>query len=101
MEFYVVADRDTVAGFRCIGIPGVAVESSREAEAELGRLAESRAELIVITTEQVADTVREKVNAIRFGEALPLIVELPGPEGPSEESPSLLKLIREAVGIRF
>ena len=101
MDFYVVADEDTVAGFRYVGIPGVVVRNATEAEAELDRLVRSEAELVVITTEQVANTVREKVNAIRFGEALPIMVEIPGPEGPSEESPSLLKIIREAVGIKF
>jgi vacuolar-type H+-ATPase subunit F/Vma7 len=101
MEFYVIADRDTVTGFDFVGVPGVAVDSARRAAAELDRLTASAADLIVITTEQVADMIREKVNAIRFGEKLPLIVEIPGPEGPSEESPSLLKLIREAVGIKF
>ena len=68
MEFHVIADEDTVTGFRFAG---------------------------------VADGIRDRINAIRFGEALPLIVEIPGPEGPSAEGPSLLKLIREAVGIKL
>jgi vacuolar-type H+-ATPase subunit F/Vma7 len=101
MDFFVIADRDTVTGFACSGVPGVAVQSAQEAAAELDRLARSRAERIVITTEQVADTIREKINAIRFGGALPLIVEVPGLAGPSPQAPSLLKLIQEAVGIKF
>lgn len=101
MDFYVVADEDTVVGFGYAGIPGVIVRDAQEAAAELDRLVGSQAELIVITTEQVADTVREKVNAIRFEEALPIIVEIPGPQGPSDKSPSLLRMIREAVGIKF
>ena len=101
MDFYVVADADTVVGFSYAGIAGAVVRTPAEAAAELDRLAQSQAELIVITTEQVADVVRDKINAIRFGEALPLIVEIPGPEGPSEKGPSLLKTIREAVGIKF
>ena len=101
MEFFVVADRDTVTGFRCVGIAGVVVETAREAEVEFDRLAREEAEMIVITTEQVAGMVHDRISAIRFGERLPLIVEIPGPEGPSAEGPSLLKLIREAVGIKF
>ena len=101
MDFYVVADEDTVAGFRYAGIPGTIVRSAAEAGAELGWLASEEAELIIITTEQIADSVREEINTIRFTEALPLIVEIPGPAGPSEASPSLMKMIREAVGIKF
>ncbi|KPK60280.1 MAG: hypothetical protein AMK73_08235 [Planctomycetes bacterium SM23_32] len=101
MDFYVLADQDTVQGFRYAGIRGMAVSSPEQAAAELDRLGREQAEVIVITTEQTADTVREKVSAIRFGEALPLIVEIPGPEGASETAPSLLGMIREAVGIQF
>ncbi len=101
MQFYVVADADTVQGFRYAGIEGRAVASPEEAGEELERLASEQAELIVITTEQIANAMREVVSRIRFSEELPLIVEIPGPEGPSEQSPSLLKMIREAIGIRF
>jgi len=101
MDFYVVADEDTVRGFGYAGVEGVVVHNAQEAAAELDRLARQQAELIIIVTETIADTVRDKINAIRYEEALPLVVEVPGPEGPSEKSPSLLRMIREAVGIRF
>jgi vacuolar-type H+-ATPase subunit F/Vma7 len=100
MDFYVVADEDTVQGFRYAGIPGFTVKAPQEAAAELNRLAQAEAELIVITTEQIANAIRETLNAIRFKEALPLVVEIPGPEGPSAESPPLLKMIHEAIGIK-
>ena len=38
MDFYVLADEDTVAGFRYAGIPGRIVRTTRETEDELGRL---------------------------------------------------------------
>lgn len=101
MDFYVVADRDTVVGFRYVGVSGVVVDGPDEARAELERLRDQRAELIVITTERIAESVREEINALRYAEDLPLIVEIPGPEGPSTETPSLLRMIRDAVGIRF
>jgi vacuolar-type H+-ATPase subunit F/Vma7 len=101
MEFYVVADEDTVQGFRYAGIAGAVVRDGREAAAELDRLAKAQADLIIITTQQVANSAPDKVREIRFTEELPLIVEIPGPEGPTEESADLLRLIREAVGIMF
>jgi V/A-type H+-transporting ATPase subunit F len=101
MDFYVVADEDTVAGFRYAGVRGVVVGSADEARAELERLAEEDAELIVVTTERIADAVRDTVNAIRYEGELPLIVEIPGPGGPSERATSLEQMIRDAVGIRF
>jgi hypothetical protein len=40
------------------------------------------------------------VDEIRFGEALPLIVEVPGLNGPLPGRRSLPDIIREALGIR-
>jgi len=100
MDFYVVADEDTVVGFRYAGVPGAIVRTSAQAASELDRLVRQQKRIIIITTEQIANNVREKINAIRVGEAFPLIVEIPGPQGPSPESPSLLKMIREAIGIK-
>lgn len=101
MDFYVVADEDTVAGFRYAGLRGMVVTTADAARAELQRLADEDAELIVITTERIADSVRETVNAIRYEGALPLVVEIPGPAGPAEARTSLEQMIRGAVGIRF
>jgi V/A-type H+-transporting ATPase subunit F len=101
MEFYVVADEDTVAGFRYAGVRGLVVATADAAREELQRLADEDAELIVITTERIADSVRDTVNAIRYEGELPLIVEIPGPRGPSERVTSLEQMIRDAVGIRF
>jgi V/A-type H+-transporting ATPase subunit F len=101
MDFYVVADEDTVVGFRYAGVDGVIVDEPEDAARELDRLAAENAELIVIITERLANQVRERVNDIRYEGELPLVVEIPGPEGPDPDAPSLQKMIREAVGIRI
>ena len=101
MDFYVVADEDTVAGFRHAGVGGTVVRTAEEAAAELDRLLAEHAQMIIITTEQTADRVRDKISRIRYAADLPLIVEIPGPDGPSPDSPSLMKMIREAAGIRL
>lgn len=101
MDFYVVADEDTVVGFRYAGVRGRIVSNADEAAREFDRLAAEKPQLIVITTERVANGVRERINAIRYQGELPLVVEIPGPGGPDPDSPSLMKMIRESVGIRL
>jgi len=100
MDFYVIADEDTVVGFRYAGVPGTIVSDAGAAARELERMAAEERRIIIITTEQIGNMVREQINRIRAREAFPLIVEIPGPQGPSEERPSLVKMIREAVGIK-
>jgi V/A-type H+-transporting ATPase subunit F len=101
MDFYVVADEDTVVGFRYAGVEGIIVDSPEDAGRELDRLAAEKAELIVIITERLANQLRERINEIRYEGELPLVVEIPGPEGHDPDAPSLTKMIREAVGIRI
>jgi vacuolar-type H+-ATPase subunit F/Vma7 len=101
VDFYVVADEDTVTGFAYVGIGGIAVRTPQEAARHIQALAEKEEELVLITTERIAHAIRPTVNRVRFGEQLPLIVEIPGPQGPSEGAPDLLKQIREAIGIRI
>jgi len=101
MNFFVIGDDDTVLGFRYAGVPGKAVSTPQEAAQFLKEIAGTEDELIIIITEQIANSIRRQVNAIRFGAALPLIVEIPGPGGPSEQTPELMQAIRQAVGIRI
>ena len=101
MQFYVIADEDTVVGFRYAGVEGVIVRGPEEAAAALDRLVKDRAEMIVIITEHIADAIRDRINAIRFSEELPLVVEIPGREGAVEAEAALLRTIRDAVGIKF
>jgi V/A-type H+-transporting ATPase subunit F len=100
VRYYVIGDEDTVLGFRYAGVPGDFVETPDQARAALERVARMPDVGILIVTDVVADRIREEVNAIRFGRAAPLVVEVPGPGGPSPKRRDLLALIREAVGIR-
>jgi V/A-type H+-transporting ATPase subunit F len=99
MTFYCIADEDTVRGFRLAGVEGTPVGSPSEA-AEALEAAVRRAETgILIVTEEVADGIRDRVEAVRQGCDRPLIVEIPGPSGPSPRRRSLRQMVQAAVGI--
>ena len=100
MRFHVIGDEDMVVGFRFAGVPGTVVETAEEAGEAL-RASTERRDGVLIVSEGVAESIRKQIDAVRFGQELPLIVEVPGPEGARKESPSLFRLIREAVGIQL
>lgn len=101
MKFYCIADEDTVRGFRLAGVPGRAVANAQEA-AEALDAAAARADLgIIIMTDVVAAEIRARVDHIRAEQAQPLIVEVPGPEGPMPGRKTLRDFVQEAVGIRI
>jgi V/A-type H+/Na+-transporting ATPase subunit F len=100
MRYHVIGDEDTVLGFRYAGIPGDPVADAAQASAAFARVRRLPDVAVIIITDRVADLIREQVNAERFDTVLPLVVEVPGPQGPSPERRDLLAMIREAVGIQ-
>ena len=99
MRSIVIADEDTVLGFRFAGVEGHVVETPAEAQAALDQSIRLADVGLVILTEEMAADIREAVDEIRFRESLPLIVEIPGPAGPGKSRRTLLEVIHEAVGV--
>lgn len=100
MKFYCIADEDTVRGFGLAGVNGQAVTTPAEAAAAIARAAGQPDCGIVVITQPVAAGIREQVDTIRLERDRPLIVEIPGSEGPLPGRKSLRRLVQEAVGIR-
>ena len=101
MKFFCIGDEDTVRGFRLAGVEGQAVTTPAQAAAAL-EAAVARADVgIVIVTDLVAADIRPQVDAVRTEEDRPLIVEIPGPEGPMPGRKTLRQFVQEAVGIRI
>lgn len=100
MKFYCIADADTVRGFRLAGIAGQAVTTPLEAVAAMAEAVQHSEYGIIILTEKTAAGLRAQVDALRQARTRPLIVEIPGPEGPLPGRKSLREFVQEAVGVR-
>ncbi len=101
MKFFCIGDEDTVRGFRLAGIEGHVVSDAEQAETALANVVRRRDAGVVIVTDAVAAKIREQVDEVRLKCERPLLVEIPGPEGPIAERKSLRQLVQEAVGIRI
>ena len=99
MKFYCVADEDTVRGFRLAGVAGRVVVTPDQAAAAVDEAIAQPEYGILILTEKVAAGIRQQVDAVRLERDHPLIVEIPGPEGPQPGRKSLRQFVQEAVGI--
>ena len=99
MKFYCIADEDTIQGFRLAGINSHVAATEEEARAAMNKVLNSPDCRIVIITEKVADLIRQQVDMVRQERDRPLVVEIPGPEGPLAGHRSLRELVQEAVGV--
>ena len=101
MKFFCIADEDTVRGFRLAGIAGKVAGTAPQAAAALTEAADRADCGIIVLTQKVAAGIRDQVDAIRLARPRPLIVEIPGPEGPLAGRKSLRQFVQEAVGMRI
>ncbi len=88
-----------MSGFRLAGVEAYAVATAEEAQAAINETAARPDCGVLILTEKTAALVRPQVDAIRLEKDRPLIVEIPGPEGPLSGRKSLRELVQEAVGV--
>ena len=99
MKFYVIGDRQTVLGFRLVGIPGTVALERDEALDALRTAVEDKDIGIVLVTEGVAGRIRDEVEARLYGIGFPLVLEIPDASGPAEDRPAIDEIVRKAVGI--
>jgi V/A-type H+-transporting ATPase subunit F len=99
MKFFVIGDRQTVLGFRLVGIEG-AVASEREDALDALSAAVARKDVgIVLITEAIASKMRDEVDARLYGMGFPLVLEIPDASGPSPQRPKIEDVVRKAIGI--
>ncbi len=101
MEYFVLADEDTVLGFRYAGVSGKAVRTPDEARQALAEQVKQGRAGVILVTDEIANAISAEFNKLRFESRTPIVVQIPGPEGPATGRQDLLALIREAMGIKF
>ncbi len=96
----VIGGERTVLGFKLLGITG---QVPRDQEELVGALRQRYGEegmALILLDEEVAELAREPVEEFKSRRDFPLIVELPGPEGPGERK-GIKEFIAGAIGIRL
>lgn len=99
MKFYCIADEDTARGFRLAGIETKVAATVEQARVNIDDVTAQPDCGVIIITEKVAAWIRPQIETIRLTRDCPLIVEIPGPEGPLSGRKSLREFVQEAVGV--
>lgn len=101
MKIVVVGHPDAVLGFSLVGVRGYVATTEKGADAAMDA-AQADADVgIILITESTADLIRGRVDQLRVCSTCPIVVEIPGPEGPLPDRPPLSELIRQAIGVGF
>ncbi len=103
MKISIVADFDTVTGFRIAGVrEAFVVDSPEDALEKIKHLIKKEDIGIVITTERILDKIRQQVAELLEGKNFPLIVEVPDKDGKIEKKVDPInELIKRAIGVEI
>jgi vacuolar-type H+-ATPase subunit F/Vma7 len=100
MRFLVIGSEPAVWGFALTGVQGQVVLNADELNRALDAALEAPGVGIVLVTQDVAALARARVDALTVRSEVPLIVEIPGPEGPLPGRPSITETLRRTIGVK-
>ena len=100
MKMHVIGDPDAVLGFSLAGLTGEVATTAHEVVQALDRAVGDPEMGVILITEQAASLVEELVASLRVATPGPVVIEIPGPEGPMRERPSMREVAMRATGTR-
>ena len=94
-------DPDVLTGMRLAGIDTVRAETRREVDTAIGRACADSGVAVLIVTRGCYELCRERLDELKLSGARPLVNVISDSKKPSGGSDSIMRLINEAIGIKF
>jgi V/A-type H+-transporting ATPase subunit F len=100
MKVLVIGHPEAILGFSLVGVHGQAATSAAEVNQALDDALSAPDVGIVLVTEDVAGLIKVRMDQLKLRSTVPLVVEIPAPEGVRPDQPSLSEVVRRAIGIK-
>lgn len=101
MNILVLGTAEVVAALTLAGLEGRTIDERQELLEVLRQPDLAGTVKILVVEEQTADLDRDAVNGLKLDPNSPLVVEIPGIEGPAEDRHTPLEMVRRALGIEL
>jgi vacuolar-type H+-ATPase subunit F/Vma7 len=101
MKVQVIGNPEAVLGFSLAGVHGQAVSTAEEANQALDTALSAGAIGIILVTEDVARLIASRMEFLKLHSTVPLVVEIPGPQGMPAERQSLGEIVFRAIGVKI
>jgi V/A-type H+/Na+-transporting ATPase subunit F len=102
MKAYFISDNvDTFVGLKIAGIKGIVAHTPKEVVKILDEIIMNEEISIIILTEKIADLITEKVKKLKISKCGPLIVEIPDRHGTTRGENSIVRYVKESIGLRI
>jgi vacuolar-type H+-ATPase subunit F/Vma7 len=101
MKVLVIGHPEAVLGFSLVGVAGKAVSTAAEANQALDDALSSSDIGIILVTQDVSKLIETRMDNLKLHSTVPLVVDIPAPEGVSPDQPSLSDIVLRAIGIKI
>jgi V/A-type H+-transporting ATPase subunit F len=100
MKILIIGNQDAVMGFELVGVHGRVASTEAGVHQALDEALADPDTGIVMITEDVARWARQRIDRLKVRSTQPVVLEIPGPEGPDPQRPSLDEVIRRTTGVK-
>jgi len=101
MKVQVIGHPEAVLGFSLVGMEGQVATNAEEADKALDHALATKDIGIILVTQDVAGWIQSRMEDLKLHSTVPLVVEIPGPEGVSPDQPSLSDIVLRAIGVKI
>jgi V/A-type H+-transporting ATPase subunit F len=101
MKVLVIGHPEAVLGFSLAGVSGRAVTTAAEVNQALDEVQAAKDIGIVLVTQDVAELIPARMEHLKLRSTIPLVVEIPSPQGVPEGQESLGEIVLRAIGIKL
>jgi V/A-type H+/Na+-transporting ATPase subunit F len=101
MKVLVIGHPQAVLGFSLSGVQGIAVSTADETNQAIDEALAREDVGIILVTQDVSSLVQSRMDDLRQHSTVPLVVEIPGPQGVSAGQPSLSDVLLRAIGVKI
>lgn len=101
MKVLVIGHPEAVLGFSLVGVDGQVAVSAKDASQALENALSAPDIGIILVTQDVARLIEARMDQLKLRCTVPLVVEIPAPQGVDPDEPSLSEVVRRAIGIKI
>jgi len=101
MKILVIGHPEAVLGFSLVGVHGQTATTAEEVNQALDSALASSEVGLILVTEDVARLIEPRMSQLKLHSTVPLVVEIPGPQGVPSDQPSLSEVVQQVIGIKI
>jgi V/A-type H+-transporting ATPase subunit F len=101
MKVLVIGHPEAVLGFSLAGVNGISVSTPEETIQALDNALVADDIGIILITQDVSCLIQTRMDQLRQKSTVPLVVEIPGPNGTSADQPSIGDVLLRAIGVKI